>query len=130
VNSAPSAGGDGAVLFHDSITMAYGSSVNVGALPIQVNRTFVGSSVYFYDGSLNSGSGNGLSPSQADPPTPTDCANSLRSRSVSTLRPRTGVGFCLRGNDGVPRLAYGKIISYDEVNTSLEIELTVWDAEL
>jgi hypothetical protein len=36
----------------------------------------------------------------------------------------------LRGNDGVPRLAYGKIISYDEVNTSLEIELTVWDAEL
>lgn len=124
--------GEATVEFHDTITLASGASVNVGALPIQVKRTdFVGSSVYFYGGVLNAGTENALSPFDgAGRAAPADCANDLRTRSVRTLQPRTGLRFCLSGNNGVPRVAYGEITSFDEAAVSLEIDLTVWSATL
>jgi hypothetical protein len=124
--------GEGAtILWHDTITLAAGASVNVGVFPIQVTGEFVGSSIYLYDGVLNTGSDNGLS--QWNPtatPTAEDCANDLRTHPIATLRPRQGLRFCLKGNEGTPRVAYGVITSYDESAGSAEVDLTVWNTEM
>jgi hypothetical protein len=131
-NPGQGTGGDAEVVWHDTLTMADGAALNVGVLPIQVTYgTFQGSSIYVFEGAMKSGGGNMLSTwDGVATPSAAECANKLRTHPLAELRPRQDLRFCLRGNQGTPRIAYAVITSFDEATGSSEIDLTVWSAEL
>lgn len=117
---------DLAVLWHETMTMGYGSGVDVGHRPPEV-QDIIGSSFYMIDGQFK---GRLSEWPGTVAPTATECANQLRTHPAGQLRPRAGLGFCTLG-DEAPNVAYVLVTSveFDPV-TAIEIDVTVWTMQL
>jgi hypothetical protein len=117
------------VLWHGSIRLRTADGVDVSTLPVIV-ESFVSqtvSSFYAFDGKLRTGGDNALSEwSGATTPAADQCADQLRTHPTAVLTPHTGLGFCTAGVSGPARVAFGRMLSYNDTTLTAEIDLTVW----